>query len=351
MAAALVLVMLGTACDSAKKATNSDARPADSAKPKSKLEQQLAAAGAAMASSAAQGEGKGPPPTGVFDAAAADAEQPAGAAAKWTMVGSGSEPKIVLEPNGLEPGARLSFSVGATAFQGPLPPLVYVLEVAHEDAKAKPSAEGSGGFRTVVIKVLRAEVDPKWNGKLEPGGDKLIAKLAGSTLTATLTPEGAFKSLTVAVSKEAKDLAYIVETMGQALEFLFVPLPKEKVGAGASWLVSDRTHVHGMELLRYRAVTLQQVQGDTAILGIDVRHYASSVAALPAGLPAGVEALRLESFGKATLARKTSSVTPLAAKYSWPIDLVVGKGAQAGGKLHADVKVELGTAPRDPVRP
>ena len=42
--AALALVTLGTACDSADKKTKSDAPAASSAKPKSKLEQAIAAA-------------------------------------------------------------------------------------------------------------------------------------------------------------------------------------------------------------------------------------------------------------------------------------------------------------------
>ena len=340
--AALALVTLGTACDSADKKTKSDAPAASSAKPKSKLEQEIAAAGASSAGPSAPDQGKGPPATGVFAAGLGDVEQPSGAPPKLTMVSVGSEPKLVLSSKGLAAGTRLAVSVNATAFQGPLPAMLYTLEVAGDDAPAKPDAKAApDAGRTLVLNVKKAEIDPKWPGKLQEGAGKLLARLTGSKLTATLTPEGSLAELKVVASKDAKEIEYILEALAQSLGFVFLPVPKESVGTGASWLVADRTRIHGMELIRYRAATVQKLQGDDLVIGVDVRHYAPSAAALPEGLPAGVETLRLESFGQATFARKASDSTPLVAKFGWPIDIVIGKGGQRAGKLHAEVQVEL----------
>jgi hypothetical protein len=348
---ALAVLALGTACDGEKKA-KSDAPAAESAKPKTKLEKALEAAAAASATPSA--ERQGPPQTGVFTKAASDAEQPAGAPAKLTMVKQGDGPKVALAASGLAAGTQLTLNVAANVFQGPLPGMVYVVEVAGDDAKAKAKEDGDAeaspvaGGRMLTLKVKKAEVDPKWPGKLQDGGEKVLAKLAGSKLVTTLDARGGFTDVKVEVGKDVKGAAYIVEAMAQALAFVFVPLPSEPVAEGASWLVSDRTRIAGLELVRYRAVTLQKVVGDDVVLGIDVRHYGPSPEVVPEGLPAGAEMMGVESFGQATVTRKIGDVTPLGAKLGYPIDVIIGKGGQPAGKFRADVKAELvgsGAAP------
>ncbi|MBM4360310.1 MAG: hypothetical protein FJ096_19565, partial [Deltaproteobacteria bacterium] len=198
---ALAVLALGTACEGEKK-VRSDASSAESARPKSKLEKALEAAAATSAAPSA--ERLGPPPTGVFTKAAGEVEQPKGAPPKLMMVKSGDGAKVTLSTAGLGAGTRLTLNVVATAFQGPQPGMVYVLEVGGDDAKGKPKEkskdQGAGegapatasaaGARTVTFKVKKAGVDPRWPGKLQGGGEKILAKLAGATVVGTLDARG-----------------------------------------------------------------------------------------------------------------------------------------------------------------
>lgn len=339
LALVVALASLGLGCDGADKKTKSEAAPADSAKPKTKLEKALEAAAAASATASAQGQG--PPANGVFAPGAADAEQAASAPPKLTMVKTGDGPKVTLAPAGLPSGARFGVNVTATAFRGPLPAMVYALQVADDKAKAEGGAPAERPF---VIKVKKASVDPKWPGKLQEGGEKLVAKLTGATVSGVIAANGGLRQLKLEVPKDAAEIAPIAEPLVETLDFLFVPVPAEPIAAGTSWLVADRARVAGIDVVRYRAATFQKLDGEVATLSIDVRHYAASGASVPEGLPPGVEALRAESFGQATLARSLGDATPAAAKLSYPFDLVVGKGGTPAGQLRAEVRAEIAAA-------
>jgi hypothetical protein len=342
LALTVALASLGIACDGGDKKSKSEATSADSAKPKTNLEKAIQ--GAAAASAAASSQGQGPPPNGVFAPGAADAEQPASAPPKLTMVRSGDGPKVTLERTPPTPGSSFLVTVTATAFRGPLPGMIYELEVGggKSDAKAKAAAKtDESSERRVLIKIKNVKVDPKWPGKLQEGGEKLIAKLAGGTISGVLGEDGGLRGPRIEVGKDATEIAPIAEPLLETLELLFVPLPVEPVAAGASWLVADRARLGGIDAVRYRAATLQKVEGDVVVLGVDVRHYAASAASVPEGLPAGVEALRLESFAQATLTRRLADSTSLGAKLSLPVDLVVGKGGNPAGQLRSELRAEL----------
>lgn len=355
LAALVAALALGTACDGDKK-SNTETPVAGSAMPKSKSRLAKAIEAAADTSASPSAERQGPPPTGVFTKAASDAEQPPGAPAKLVMVKKGDGATVRLAPTGLETGARFSMSVSASVFQGPLPAMVYTLEVGGADAKDKadkpkgdaPKGDASppaAGPRALTLRVVEAKIDPSWRGKLQDGGDKILAKLKGSKITATLDARGGLSGAKVEVAKEVEGAAYIVEAMAQALGFAFVPVPEEPVGEDASWLVSDRTRIGGLELIRYRAVTLKKLAGDDVVLAVDVRHYGPSPDTVPEGLPPGVETMGVESFGQATVTRKAGDVAPQGAKLSYPVDVLVGKGGQPAGKFRAEVKAELGGLP------
>jgi len=337
LAAAVALVTLGAACDSAEKKTKSDASAAGSAKPKSKLQTSLEAAAAASAGAANQAPGQGPPPRGVFARGAADAEQPAGAAPKLTIIKQGEGPTVVLSTKGLPAGTRFSVNVSAVAFNDQLPGMLYALEVTGDEAKGDTDAA-----RAVTFKVKKAELAPSFKDKVQPGAEKALAKIGGATVTGTLANDGGLRDAKVEVPKDAADVGFLADSLADALGFLFVPVPKAAVGVGATWLVADRVRLNGMEFVRYRAATLQSIKGDDVVLGIDVRHYATSSESIPKGVSTpGVETLAVESFGQATVARRASDLTPLGAKSSWPLDLVLGKGGQPAAKLHSEMQVEL----------
>ncbi|MBM4376477.1 MAG: hypothetical protein FJ095_15455 [Deltaproteobacteria bacterium] len=346
LALTVAVASLGTACDGGDKKSKSDATTADSAKPKTNLEKAIQ--GAAAASAAASSQGQGPPQNGVFAPGAADAEQAASAPPKLTMVRTGDGPKVTLERTPPQPGSKFVASVTATAFLGPLPGMIYELEVGggKADAKAKAAAKADAtsddaGERRVVIKIKSAKLDPKWPGKLQEGGEKLLAKLAGGTISGVLGDDGGLRGPRLEVGKDATEVAPIAEPLLEMLDVLFVPLPAEPVSSGASWLVADRARLGGIDVVRYRAATLQKLEGDVVVLGVDVRHYAASSASVPEGLPSGVEALRLESFAQATLTRRLADSTSLGAKLSLPVDLVIGKGGNPAGQLRSELRAVL----------
>ncbi len=346
---ALALVA-AAACNSEQ--PKKDAAPIESQKPRSKLDQAMQAAAAASAAPAASA---GPPPNGVFPPGRADQEQPPSAPPKVTLIKAGDDPKVTLAADMLAPGSEIVIVVDQTMQpRGTLPTMDWTLKVAGEkdgDTKgAKPASSAAAsaapimatGPHPIVFEVKRAALDEKQPGQLPEGADKVIAKLVGTKLTATLTAQGSLANVTLDVPKDARDVGHIAQAMGDALELMFPPLPVDPVGVGASWIAADRTRIGGMPLVRYRVTTLQKIDRDEAQLAVDLRHYAAGPDALPAGLPNdGVEMIGLESKGKSIFVRKVASLAPIDGETALQLRCVFGRGGQPGGGMQMNLSARV----------
>ncbi len=340
------------ACNSSDSQAKKEAAPAESAKPKSKLSQQMEAAAAASATaSSPQG---GPPPNGVFAPGMADETQPPAAPPKVTVVKAGDDPKVKLSAEPPAPGSKFLVVVEQQTSQGVLPTMDYTLEVAGDKdddkdkgkgakpaASAEPAGAGVPG-KPIVFKIKKASLDEKQPGKIPDELAKLIPKLEGSRVGATVTAAGSLADVKLRVSDDGKRIAPIAATMTEALGMFFSPLPSEPVGSGASWIASDRTVLNGIPLVRYRVTTLQKLQGDDATLAVEVRLYAVSSEAVAPGVPDGLETVGLSSLGNAVYARKVASPLPLDGQLKLPMIMVLGQGGQPvqGGQLQTKLAAE-----------
>jgi hypothetical protein len=354
-AASLVLT-LAAACHDGEAQKDQPAKSAESAKPRSKLEQAVQAAADTSASALSQGQG--PPPNGVFGPGQADQVQPPGAPLKVTVVTAGDDPKVTL---GTElPAAGSKFVVVVDKQMAPggsLPKMNYTVLVVRPDAqdtaatpaaaasaKAAPSADPALG-RPIVFKIAKAELDREQPGRLPPDAAKLIAKLSGSKVTATVTAAGALTLVQAQVPNEAKDVAQVFFAMVEALELFFSPVPGESVGVGASWIVSDRTQLGGMPLIRYRVTKLNKVSADEVALAIEVRHYAVDGSSVPDGLPDGVQTVGFNSFGKASYGRKRDNLLPLEGEVLLPVVMAFGQAGAPGPVAQLKTQLEARLKP------
>jgi hypothetical protein len=333
-------LLAAAACNSEQ--AKKDAAPVESAKPKSKLDQAMQAAAAASANAAAAASA-GPPPNGVFPPGRADQEQPPNAPPKITVMKTGNDPKVTLGAD-LAPGTEITVVVDKTKQPGgTMPTMDWTLKVVGADgkgddkaAKAAPSAAPSAsplmaqGPHPVVFEVKKVALDEKQPGQLPEGAAKILAKLVGSKVSATLTAQGSLADVKLDVPKDAREVAPIGQAMAEALELFFPPLPAEPVGAGASWIASDRTRFSGMPLVRYRVATVQKLGAEEVQLMVDLRHYATAPDALPPGMPEGVDMIALESKGKAVYIRKLQSLAPTDGETALNLQVVFGRDGQAG---------------------
>jgi hypothetical protein len=353
------LFLTATHCKGNESQDKRDAGAAESAKPKSKLEQAVHAAASASAASA---QGQGPPQNGVFAPGKADEEQPPGQPPKVTLVEAGADPKIKLTTDGLAPGSRFLLSVSEQTSQGPLPSLDYVLEVAAPDdekdkanqpAKAAPTAQASATpapkatvpGRPIAFKVRKAELGSEQPGKIPEELSKLITKIPGAKVSAVLTSSGSLADLTFDVPEAAKKGTPLVAAMTEALGYFFSPVPSDAVGVGASWIASDRAQMNGISLVRYRVTKIEKILGDKVVLQVTAKQYATGPDAVPG--PKGLQALLVSSPGKAAYARTADSLVPLEGEIEVPLQLVLGQNGQPGAQLKLQLDAEVRPAPEE----
>lgn len=306
-AASLLLVAALAACNEEKRTTTSDAKPIESSTAPvlgGKLGQAVAAAQSAAPMQPADKPKDGPPETGIFAAGGADVAQPLNALPKLQLMNEGSEPKLPLAyaiSVGAERKATVLLQVRAA--QSAITPLTVALvfksEKPKDEKKAAKDKDQDKPAEPVglPVKVTIAEVKSLRGGNV--GGD--LENFKDVVIKYRLLPNGIPTELNVEYPKKSSEA---IELMTSALIDvvlgLTVPLPDKPVGQGAYWMVSDRAHSSGVDVVRYRVAKVTKIEGKEATLSIDVRQYAvNPTFALP-GLPKEIQVSleKYESAGK-----------------------------------------------------
>lgn len=309
-AASLLLVAALAGCNEEKRTTTSDAKPIESNSAPvlgGKLGQAVAAAQSAAPMQPADKPKDGPPETGIFAAGGADAAQPLNAPPKLQLMNEGSEPKLPLAyavSTGAERKATVLLQVRAA--QSAITPLTVALvfksEKPKDDKTAAKDKDKPAEPVGLPVKVTLAEVKSLRGGSV--GGD--LENFKDVVIKYRLQPNGVPTALNVEYPKKSSEA---IELMTSALIDvvlgLTVPLPDKPVGQGAYWMVSDRAHSSGVDVVRYRVAKVTKIEGKEATLSIDVRQYAvNPTFALP-GMPKEIQ-VSLEKYdsmgkGEATL--------------------------------------------------
>jgi hypothetical protein len=251
--------------------------------------------------------GSGPPQSGIFEPGAADAELRKGAPPKITLGSEGSAPRVQFAGAQPATGWKRNGSVDLSIRAGRNQLPVITADLAFEAVKPKPvkPAEPAGGADAsagapIVAKIVKAGVAPGQAGAAELGG--ALAKLKGSRVGFRVLPSGASDDFSLDLANAAaKDLDSLLRPLSEVLAAVTMPFPDKPVGKDAFWMITSRETVMGVDVVSYRMVRLEELNGDVATLSLSIKRYAaSSELALP-GVPPDAKLEQFQSVAEGKL--------------------------------------------------
>jgi hypothetical protein len=238
------------------------------------LAKAVAAASSHVASAAPSGPGE-PPPNGIFAAGAADAEIKAGMPPKITLGGTGSEPRVALSPAQPKPGWKtqgtLELQVASDPQQGPLP-VAFAVSVEAQKPKSAPDA-GANDNVTVTVKVLGAKIGVTG---IPQDIEARFAKLKGSKVEYQVSPDGAGTAFHTELTPGAEPVRDQLRQLSDAVALMTLPVPSQPLGVGAYWMTTSREGVFGLDLVTYRLIKVESVEGSVITLSVGTKRYATS---------------------------------------------------------------------------
>ena len=308
LSAASLLCAFAVGCDKheaqTEKAAPSDAGAAKAPADDPDLAAAVASARAGRSSADNAPAAGGPPPSGIFGPGEADKALAKNAPATLTLGGDGSEPRVQLGP--LKAGAKLSNTITISSQsdpqQGPIPiSFVFSLEAQ------KPKTDSDAGAAlplSVSVKVTGASINAPG---VPPELNAAIAKLKGSHIDFRVNPDGAASNFHVEAQKGV-DPAFkdALQGFADSLAMLVLPYPSKPVGLGAYWMVASRDTLVGLDVITYRLVKVEKVDGSVVQLSLNTKRYAASpafdVPGLPPEAPHAMGEFRAQAEGKLEVA-------------------------------------------------
>jgi hypothetical protein len=338
----LAAFLLG-ACEEEKKPEVADAGAEDAGAKElgGRLGQAVRAAASSDAGTAAPSDQ--PPASGVFGPGEADRALAADAPPKIEVFQDGADPKIQLAAHAPSAEEKLKLVLLFSSGGQPFPPLDLSLVVAPEGAKKddkdQPTTEpkkdepAPTGPPRIVVRIAEAKLAGQ-GGKAPKEVADLIGKLKDSKISFTLEKSGP-KNFARELTKDAdKNLDIPLRALEDTLASVYVPAPDKPVGEGAYWMVTDRRASLGVNVVRYRVFKIAKINGDTAIMTVDLKQYAADG---KIDLPLGKE---LESMTVGQYAVQAKANVELTPKHLFPTNAQYGiklsAGLNAPGSNNAD---------------
>jgi hypothetical protein len=234
--------------------------------------------------SSAGGGADGPPPNGIFGPGGADKAMAKGSPATLTLGSDGAAPRVTLGP-APKPGSKHSGSIEVATQSDPRQGAIPIaLALTLEAQKPKGDADaGAPGATQMVARVTGATINAPG---VPPEIAGAAAKLKGSRVDYQVGPDGAGSNFRFEASKGA-DPAFrdAIHSLSDTLAVLALPFPNKPVGAGAYWMVTTRDSVIGLDVVTYRLVKVEKVEGNLVTLSLNTKRYAASSAFDVEGLP------------------------------------------------------------------
>jgi hypothetical protein len=248
------------------------------------LDKAVASVGASQPSSAGNGSADGPPPNGIFAPGAADKAMAKGSPATLTLGGDGTAPRVQLGPPA-KPGSKRSGSIEIASQADPRQGAIPIsLALTIEALKSKSDSDaGAPSATQMVAKVTGASINaPGVPAEIAAG----IAKLRGSHVDYQVGPDGAGANFRFEASKSADPgFRDAIHSLSDTLALLTLPFPTKPVGVGAFWMVTTRDVAMGLDLVTYRLIKVEKVEGSVVSLSVNTKRYAASPAFDIEGLP------------------------------------------------------------------
>ena len=273
----------------------------------------------------------GPPPSGVFEPGAADREARLGAPPKLTLGERGSEPRVTLGPIRPKPGWKAEGNVQvvlqANDPRGGALPVQLALSL--EAQKAKPGDAGadaaaSADTVTVTARVKSAEVASAGVSQ-ELGGR--VAALKGARVDYQIASDGSGTGYRYDLPGAAADLLDYLRVLSDTLALVTLPVPNVPLGQGGYWMTTSREGVFGLDLVTYRMIKVEKLEGDQVTLSVGTKRYAANN--------------RFEFAGLAADAPR--NLVEFDAKSEGRLEFKVGAPFPSGGEVGSLLAARLGT--------
>ncbi len=277
------------ACEGEKKpSTTSESDGGVSDKPAidPSIAKAMAAASARRGGGTTSGPG-GPPSGGVFEPGAADKEMPRGSAPRITLGNEGTEPRVLLGSMQPKPGFKRNMSLQLLMRSGRqgMPPLDFAFTLqaqkpkaaapAGADAAAAPPPNAGPEAVSMVATVQSVRVAPSQAMGIPKDVEQQLGALKGSKVEFGIQSNGAGDSFRYTLSKTADPgLENALRSFTEALATVTLPYPDKPVGQGAFWMATSRENAIGVEVVAYRMVKVEGVEGDKVKLSVNTKRYA-----------------------------------------------------------------------------
>ncbi|HKO46898.1 MAG TPA: hypothetical protein VJV79_04205 [Polyangiaceae bacterium] len=288
---------------------------------------------AAARSNPAAATAGGPPPTGIFGEGEADKAAAKGAPASLTVGSEGSEPRVLLGGS-LKPGTKRTGTVDVATQsdpqQGAIPiQFAVTLEAlkpkVEGDAKAK--AEGAAALPAptqIVVKITSARINaPGVPADLA----NAVSKLKGSRVEYQVGADGTAGNLRNEIPKGVDPgFRDPVQALSDLLVGVALPFPSKPVGLGSYWMVTSRDVVMGLDVVTYRMVKVEKIEGTAVSLSVNTKRYAASPAFEIEGLPADAPKLMSEfrAGGEGKISVLAGEVVPTEGELQSMIGAALG---------------------------
>jgi hypothetical protein len=247
---------------------------------------------AAARSNAAASTAGGPPPTGIFGPGEADKAAAKGAPASLTVGSDGSEPRVLLGSPaklGVKRTGTVDVATQSDPQQGAIPiQFAVTLEALKPkaEADAKPKVDGPAGAPALtqfVVKVTSARINaPGVPADLA----NAVSKLKGARVEYQVGADGTAVNLRSEVPKGVDPgFRDPVQALSDVLVGVVLPFPSKPVGLGGYWMVTSRDAIMGLDVVTYRLVKVEKIQGSVVSLSVNTKRYAASPAFDVEGLP------------------------------------------------------------------
>jgi len=243
----------------------------------------------AAARGSATANAGGPPPTGIFGPGEADKAAAKGAPTSLTLGSDGSEPRVLLGPApkpGLKRAGTIELATQSDPQQGAIPiQFAVTLEALKPKAEgdAKPKEGEPPAPTPVVVKVTSAKINaPGVPADLASA----VSKLKGSKVEYQVSADGSATNLRTEIPKGIDPgFRDPVQALSDLLLNVALPFPNKPVGLGGYWMVTSRDAIMGLDVVTYRLVKVEKIEGSEVSLSVNTKRYAASPSFELEGLP------------------------------------------------------------------
>jgi hypothetical protein len=288
----------------------------------------------------------GPPPSGVFDPGEADREAKRGSPPKVTLGDRGKEPRVALGSVQPKPGWKSQGTV-QVVIQPPDPrqqaaPVTVALSLEAQKPKVGDAGAGVPGGAadavTVLAKVTGAQVAV---AGVPAETNARVAMLKGAKIEYQVAPDGSGAGFRYDAGAAA-DLVDYLRVLSDALALVTLPVPTEPLGKGGFFMTTSREGIYGLDLVTYRMVKVEDVEGDKVTLSVGTKRYAATRKFDFPGLAADAprDLIEFDAQSEARLERRVGVPFPLGGEVASLLAARLGT-AQQSGLLQIQSKVAL----------